>query len=217
MELDQIVGPATRADGLVDGPVRVGRQGAAIQQDAHGKFYEAVRIGQVYYLSSVAAAGTAYAGGAAGTPLLCAHNPTGSGVNLELLAVGLTLRAQATAASEAALNVFAGASALPTGTSTTPRSALTQAASGGKSVGFVNAAMTGSTALNLALPLFTYYWATAAAAFASPGLLPHRRSGRGCPGRPVRRRTRRDPHIGDLQRLDVLGGSPGLSADRDQE
>ena len=57
-----------------------------------------------------------------------------------------------------------------TGTKTNPTSVLSQLASGSAAQGNVNAALTGSTALALALPLYTHYWATAAGAFSSPGL-----------------------------------------------
>jgi hypothetical protein len=44
-------------------------------------------------------------------------------------------------------------------------------ANGGVGLGFSNAALTGSTALNLALVLNHYYWATAAGATAAQGFI----------------------------------------------
>lgn len=169
MDLDLYTGPLVGGDGLKQGsPVRNARTGELVVSDAHGRFYEAISRGTAFYLSAAAAGPTAYVGAGAGTPLLAVHNPAGSGKNLALLGVALGLRAIATAAGQTALAVWAGVSVLPTGTVTVPRSALSHLQQGSAGIGFVNTALTGSTALNLVLPLATHYWATAASAFFAP-------------------------------------------------
>jgi hypothetical protein len=98
------------------------------------------------------------------------HNPANSGKVIVALMVGLAGRAAASAAGQTGLALWSGPSVLPTGTATAPTSALSLAVGGSAAKGFVNTALTGSTALALALPLFTYYWATAAGAIMSPGM-----------------------------------------------
>ena len=142
--------------------------GAQRVSDAHGRYLDAVLAGRVYFLSAAAVAGTAYVGAAAGTPLLAIHNPAASGKTCGILAVGFAQRATATAAGTTGLVLWSGVSVLPTGTQTTPTSALSLAATGATAKGFSNAALTGSTALTIAMPLHTHYWATAAAAFSAP-------------------------------------------------
>lgn len=156
MELEQVVGAVVRQDGLADGPVRVSREGSAVVGQAHGRFLEATRRSTVYFLSTTSATPTAYVGAAAGTPLLAVHNPTGSGKILSLLAVGLAHRVGGSAVGATSINAWAGVSVQPTGTQTVPRSSYTQAQAGSVALGFVNTALTGSTALNLALPLWGY-------------------------------------------------------------
>lgn len=163
----QRIGSVTGTAGAPS-PFTAGPTGASRNQDAHGRFSEAVLAGRVYYMSIAAAAGTAYVGAAAGTPLLAIHNPITSGKILQVLGVGFSGRAAATAAGQTGLNLWAGVSVQPTGTATVPRSALTQSLAGSSALGFSNTALTASTALNLAMPLFTYYWATAAGAIMSP-------------------------------------------------
>ncbi len=173
LELEQVVGPVTRADGFVDGPVRVGREGEATVTDAHGRYYEANRRGSVFLLSGTALAPTAYVGAGAGTPLLAIHNPVTSGKILELLAVGFAHRVGGSAAGATTLAAWSGVSAQPTGTQTVPRNSYSQQQAGSTALGFVNTALTGSTALNLALPLWGYQiiGATPVSQAESPGLL----------------------------------------------
>lgn len=151
-------------------PFTASTMGAQRVTDAHAKYFEAVRLGNVYFTSVVSAAPTAYLGAAAGTPLIAVHNPTGSTKLLVVLAVAGLIRVTATGAGTTDLALWAGASVTPTGTQTAPKNALTFA-SGGVGLGFSNAALTGSTALNLALPLNGYYWATAAGAYANQGVV----------------------------------------------
>ena len=117
----------------------------------------------------LASGATAYIGAAGGTPLFAVHNPDSSQKILSLLGVGIVGRAAASAAGQTGLALWSGPSVLPTGTVTTPTNVFSKIASGSSGVGFVNTALTGSTALTIALPLWTYYWATAAGAVQSPG------------------------------------------------
>jgi hypothetical protein len=88
VELEQIVGPFTRADGLTDGPARVSRQGSAVVAFGHSKYFEPTYRGQVF--SAIVNGATAVAagqvvGGAAGAAVNFALvNPAGSGVVLVL-------------------------------------------------------------------------------------------------------------------------------------
>lgn len=143
--------------------------GAQRVADAHGRFMEAVLRGNTYYLSAAAAGPTAYVGASAGSPLLAIHNPANSKRIFQVLVVGFSQRAVATAAGQFGLNFWSGVSAQPTGTVTPARNAYSQQTTGSAALGFVNTALTGSTALNLSLPLHTHYWATAAGAISSPG------------------------------------------------
>lgn len=149
-------------------PFTSGISGAQRVTDAHGRYMDAVMAGRVWVLSVVAGAATAYAGGAAGTPLLAVHNPANSQKYLSILGVSFGSVVAASAAGTVALRVYAGASVIPTGTVTNPRNMLTQVASGATGVGFSNTALTGSTALSHVATLNSYYWATAAAAWAAP-------------------------------------------------
>lgn len=158
----------TKNSGAV-APGRSDSTGALVTADGHGRYLETVLQGNVFFASGASLSPTAYVGAAAGTPLLALHNPTGSGKAMAILAVSGLVRVTATGAGTTDLCLWAGASVVPTGTQTTPRSALTFAQSGGQGLGFSNAALTGSTALNLALVLNHYYWATAAGATAAQG------------------------------------------------
>ena len=145
-------------DGAVN-PARNDKTGALIVADGHGKYVEAVLRGNVYFLSVAAAAPTAYVGAAGGTPLLAVHNPTGSNKNIAILLAAAAARVVASATGHTVIELWAGVSVTPTGTQTTPKSALTFA-SGGVGLGFSNTVLTGSTALNLAWPLTSYFWGT---------------------------------------------------------
>ncbi|HEX4921022.1 MAG TPA: hypothetical protein VFV92_09815 [Candidatus Bathyarchaeia archaeon] len=163
------VGPRYVKEGS-DNTIRTGITGEVITADAHARFRESILRGNVYFMSITGATPTAYVGAGAGTPLLAIHNPASSGFNMSLLAVGVGIRAAGSAAGETDITVWGGPSVLPTGTTTAPRSAYSFAQSGSAAIGFSNTALTSSTALTLALPLFNYYWATAAGAVFTPGL-----------------------------------------------
>src|SRR5262249_45276252 len=140
--------------------------------DAWARYYEGISRGNVYYLSTGAAAPTAFTGGAGGTPLIGLYNPTGSGVNLAITAVGFSVTAVPTAAGVVNPGLWQGISVIPTGTATAPTNALTQQTTGAKAKGFVNTALTGSTAIAITFGLMSFWWATAAAgAVTAPGLV----------------------------------------------
>lgn len=151
-------------------PLTSATSGAQRVSDAHGRYFDAALASRTYFLSGAALAPTAYVGAAAGTPLLAIHNPTNSNKLLVINAVAIALRAAGSAAGQTGLVLWSGVSALPTGTATSPTNVLSQITSGSSARGFSNTALTGSTALAVALPVFTYYWATAAGAVASPGM-----------------------------------------------
>jgi len=89
VELEQIVGPALRQDGIVDGPVRIARFGAAVVTDAHGRFTEATFRGTVYssYLqnASAVAAGQQDNAAAAASTNFALWNPKTSNISIALL------------------------------------------------------------------------------------------------------------------------------------
>jgi len=169
LSLETIVGPTYSTDGPGITSLRAGKLNELSVGDAHGRYYESSSRGSLYVLSVAAGAATAYTGGAAGTPLIAIHNPTGSGQVLNLVGVGIASRVAASAAGTATFNLWGGISAQPTGTLTVPRNLLTMNQSGSVALGFANAVLTGSTALNLLQPIFTYYWATAAGAITGGG------------------------------------------------
>jgi hypothetical protein len=164
----QRVGPVFGTTGS-EAPFTAGITGAQRVQDAHGRYMEAVRSGNVYKVSVAGGAATAYTGAAGGTPLIGVHNPPNSGVILAVLAASINGRAQASAAGTVGVNLWAGPSATPTGTVTAPTNLWSLSPAGSAALGFSNTALTGSTALGLMMSLLTYYWATAAAAAFAPG------------------------------------------------
>lgn len=165
MQIASKVGPQVLGSGAKDSDIRQGFSGEIMVADTHGRYQEAVMRGNVYFLSASNQAPTAYVGAAGGTPLIAVHNPSGSGVNLVFLLASMANSVAASAAGTVRMGIWVGPSALPTGTATVPTNALSLVASGGKAKGFVNAALTGSTALSFFASLGSYYWATAAGAF----------------------------------------------------
>jgi hypothetical protein len=151
-------------------PARSDATGALVVADGHGKYVETVMQGNVYFTSVTSASPTAYVGAAGGTPLIAVHNPTGSNKAIAIIGASGLIRVTATGAGTTDLCLWAGASVTPTGSQTSPKNALTFA-NGGVGLGFSNAALTASTALNLALVLNHYYWATAAGATAAQGFI----------------------------------------------
>lgn len=163
------VGPVTSQDGA-NPNLRQGRVGELIAGDAHGRYNEAVSRGNVYQVSVAAGAATAFTGGAGGTPFVSVYNPVGSGKNISILAVGVGIHASASGAGVVAFYFYGGPSAANTGTLTTPTNMLTLQTGGSIAKASSNAATTSTTAVSLLLPVASYYWATAAAAFANPSM-----------------------------------------------
>lgn len=85
IELEQIVGPARRADGLTDGPVRVDGESNAVVTDGHGRYTEVVRRGRTFLAANTA--GGALSLNSTTTTGLIVTNPLNSGYNLVLLEV----------------------------------------------------------------------------------------------------------------------------------
>lgn len=163
----QVRGPIYGGSGS-PAPFTAGGSGAQRVMDAHGRYMEATFAGRGFTISVAAGAATAYTGGAAGTPLLCVHNPANSGKLISLLAASVGGRVAASAAGTVGFNIWAGPSVLPTGTTTPAVNTLSLAGTGSVARAFINTALTGSTALTNVFPLGTYYWATAAGAFVAP-------------------------------------------------
>lgn len=161
------VGPVFGPTG-VEAPPTAGPSAALRVQDAHGKYLDALLNGRAFALTVTGGAATAYTGGAAGTPLAAIHNPANSQMVANIIAVGVANRVAASAAGTVGFNLWSGVSVLPTGTTTAPKNLLSLASGGSSMVCFSNAALTGSTALTLHLPLGAYYWATAAGATLAP-------------------------------------------------
>lgn len=162
MLLSGRVGPQVTAEN-VEAPIRLARTEEVCVTDTHARYYEAIARGNVYYLAQGATAGTAFTGGAAGTPLIGIYNPSNSGKNLVVLAASIGVTTIQTAAGQVNPELWAGISVLPTGTVTAAKNALTQSAAGSSAVCFLNTAMTGSTAITFFATLGTFWWATAAA------------------------------------------------------
>lgn len=165
----QIRGPISGGTGSPV-PFTAESDGAQRVQDAHARYTATVARGNAYFLSVAAGAPTAYVGAAGGTPLLAVHNPTGSNKALALLCASSVPRVVASAVGHTGIELWAGLSVTPTGTQTTPKSALTFA-SGGVGLGFSNAALTSSTALNFGLALAEYFWGTSVGVSFGSGLV----------------------------------------------
>lgn len=154
------VGPQVAADGALPN-FRLGKSAEGIFTELQGRYYEQNYRGNSFFLSVAAAAGTAYVGAAGGTPLLALINPVGSGKNLVLKTVAISVVASATAAGMTQFRLYAGPfTATSTGTLTTGRSALTFATGGSVAIAVSNAALTSQTpALNYIITIGTYQFA----------------------------------------------------------
>lgn len=171
MLLQNIVGQpsAGASNALLNG--RAGQLGDSIVSELHGRYYETNYRGNLFALSvSTAAAVTAYAGGAAGTPMIGLFNPTGSGKNLVILKASFANVATASAAGTVTFGLYFGATATITqATTTTPWSMSTQLQSGSVATGFRNVALTSGSAASNVIALGSYYWASAAGAAVVSG------------------------------------------------
>jgi hypothetical protein len=88
-EVEQIVGPSTRADGLTDGPFRISRLGSLTVTDAHGHYYEASARQKLFTAflaqgTTTVAAGNIVGAAAAASTQFAVWNPLNSGVNMSL-------------------------------------------------------------------------------------------------------------------------------------
>ncbi len=135
----QVTGQIVGGPGTLK-PFTAGITGAQRVADAHGKYFEAVRNGNAYKISVAAGAATAYVGGAAGTPLLAVHNPSGSGIYVNVLLAGVSSNVASTLAGTVSFALWGGPSVLPTGTATAATNLLSLAAGGSKAVAFSNIA-----------------------------------------------------------------------------
>lgn len=166
----QKIGPDWGGSGTFK-PFTASMSGSERFNDGHGRFLDATLGNRMFFLSTTTAAPTAYVGAGGGTPLLAIHNPANSNKVFAVTMVGFANRVViTTTAAQTGLALWSGPSVIPTGTQTVPTSVLSQAATGSYAKGFVNTALTGSTALTLAFPIHTHYWASAATAFAAPSM-----------------------------------------------
>lgn len=78
MQIDQVVGPQTRADGVSPGAERVSRTNARVVTDAHGRYYEGMARGASFSAANQAAQAVSVALATTYTGLLL-YNPPGSG------------------------------------------------------------------------------------------------------------------------------------------
>ncbi len=121
--------------------------------------------GQVYSVSvATAATITAYTGGGAGTPQVAVWNPAGTGKNLVTLFANTGISVAASVAGTVSWNVFFGPTAAITATPSTtfPLNQLSLQPTGSVAKAFTATALSSSTALTNAIPVGSYYFATAA-------------------------------------------------------
>lgn len=123
--------------------------GALVVTGGHAKFYEAVRQGNVYQLSTATGGVTIDANNvfsaAATTPLVAVFNPPNSGMNVVILR-GVHVWASGTAGAQGLVWAVAPAPCGITAASgTSPTSTLTGQTGGSVCRGYVDAAMTGIT------------------------------------------------------------------------
>lgn len=115
-------------------------------------YYTLLKAGVVYVLVATGVNPAAFTGGAGGTPLIGLYNPTNSNKDLVVLQTRVGVRTTGTAAVNCDFAWYGGPSVLPTGTPTVPQNAYSLAKGGAVAAGFVNTAMTGSTAITLLYP-----------------------------------------------------------------
>ena len=128
------------------------------------RYYSLLKNGLVQFLNLSAGAATGFTGGAAGTPLIGLYNPPNSGYDIVVIHTRIGVRTTGGTGGAVDFNWYMGPSVLPTGTITTPRNAYSGAQAGSIALGFVNTAMTSSTAINAVGPVMSLGVSTAAAA-----------------------------------------------------
>ena len=123
------------------------------------RLYQQNYRGQTFCLSAASQTPTAFVGAAGGTPLLAIWNPANTGKNLVLIQAGIGVVAAASAAGLTQFRIYAGATAAITqATTTVPRNLASLAQNGSIATGFVDVALTSSTAMNYLLTMGNYYW-----------------------------------------------------------
>lgn len=125
--------------------------GEAMFSEALPQYYSLVKSGVVFSVQALAANGTAFVGGAAGTPLIGIYNPASSGKDLVLLSTSIGVRTTGTAAVTLDINWFGvnqGGVAV-TGTQTQASNVYSQAATGSVSYCMANTANTAALASTL--------------------------------------------------------------------
>lgn len=125
MSIDLVgkMGPRPGGDGNEE-VLRLGREGALVVSDAHGRFFEAVSRGNCFSAANATAVAS-QAGLSAATPILTLYNPKDSGVLGVLMFAGVTqLVAFAAAAAIWLAANYNVAAADVTGTDAVPRNLL---------------------------------------------------------------------------------------------
>lgn len=162
------------ASALGDGSManlRFGRQADLIVSELSPRYWEYNRIGNIFFLSARAQAPTAYTGASGGTPLIAVWNPPNSPVALVPLFATYSFTASASAAGVSSHDLYTGITANITQATTTSPICASNQLKVSKATGYVNVATTSSTALSFVETLSSYYWATAAGAYAQgPGV-----------------------------------------------
>jgi hypothetical protein len=139
--------PQKLAGGATNPTVAMGFLAELLKSSLMPDYYTLVKTGFVYFLPAAAANVSTFVGGAGGTPLLAIFNPPNSGKDLIILQSRIAVRTTGTAAVGLDFNWWIGPSASPTGTRTNPFNSYSLAQAGAQALGFVNTALTGSTAL----------------------------------------------------------------------
>jgi len=143
--------PTSRPPGqILSSPA--GILGELVVSEALPQYYSLAKSGVVFSLAALGLATlTAFAGGAAGTPILGLYNPANSGKDLVLLLASLGIRTTGATAAALAFNWFGvnqGGVAV-SGTQTPAANAYSQANTGSVAWGMVNTANTGALASTL--------------------------------------------------------------------
>ena len=126
--------------------------------------------GNLFSVSAVGVLPAAYAGAAGGTPAIGIYNPPNSGHNFVPLFAKWANTVAASAAGVEAFNLWFGQTSLITAAANAaPFNMLSLNQSNSSSRAYTNTALTGAAALTAAIPLGSYYWATAAGAIIQDG------------------------------------------------
>jgi hypothetical protein len=131
----------------------VGTFGEVYTSELAPAYYSLVKAGRVFTVSGAGVNGSAFVGGAAGTPLIGLYNPANSGVDLAIISATYAFRTTGTAAASTDINFWmANQSAPVTGTQTQARNIYTQLTAGSSAWAMVNTANTGAAASALVRP-----------------------------------------------------------------